>query len=71
MLTHNLLVTARQGSLLVLDVRTGETVRLVTLGDKDNCVFVKQMLSLRDAVVCDYSTQLRIIRFPLITHKFD
>lgn len=71
MLTHNLLVTARQGSLVVLDVRTGETVRIVTLGHKDNCVFVKQMLLLRDAVVCDYSSQLRIVRFPLITHKFE
>ncbi|GLV41628.1 SREBP cleavage activating protein [Carabus blaptoides fortunei] len=71
MLTHNLLVTARQGSLMLLDVRTGDTVRSVTLGHHDNCVFVKQMLLLRDAIVCDYGTQLRIVRFPLITHKFD
>lgn len=69
MLTHNLLITSKQGSLVVWDVRTGVPVRVVTLGHSDKCVFVKQILLLRDSVVCDYSKQLRIVRFPLVTDK--
>ncbi|GLH11360.1 F-box/WD repeat-containing protein 7 [Gryllus bimaculatus] len=69
MLTHNLLITSKQGSLVVWDVRTGVPVRVVKLGHSDKCVFVKQILLLRDSVVCDYSNQLRIVRFPLVTDK--
>lgn len=69
MLTHSLLVTSKQGSLVVWDVRAGDPVRLVRLGHADSCVFVKQLLLLRDSVVCDYGNQLRIVRFPLATDK--
>ncbi|XP_076236809.1 SREBP cleavage activating protein isoform X2 [Calliopsis andreniformis] len=71
MLTHHLLITSNQGSLIVWDVRTGEPVREVRLGHKDSCIFVKQMLALRDSVVCDFGRQLRIIRFPLVSDKLD
>ncbi|XP_054005526.1 sterol regulatory element-binding protein cleavage-activating protein [Hylaeus anthracinus] len=71
MLTHHLLITSNQGSLVVWDVRTGEPVREVRLGHKDSCIFVKQMLALRDSVVCDFGRQLRIIRFPLVSDKLD
>ncbi|XP_046420988.1 sterol regulatory element-binding protein cleavage-activating protein isoform X1 [Neodiprion fabricii] len=71
MLTHHLLITSNQGCLVVWDVRTGEAVREVRLGHKDSCIFVKQMLALRDSVVCDFSRQLRIVRFPLVYDKVD
>ncbi|XP_072761424.1 sterol regulatory element-binding protein cleavage-activating protein [Anoplolepis gracilipes] len=71
MLTHHLLITSNQGSLVVWDVRTGEPVREVRLGHKDSCIFIKQMLALRDSVVCDYGRQLRVIRFPLVSDKLD
>ena len=70
MLTPHLVVTSRSGSLVVYDVRTGECVRTIVLGHTP-FVFVKQLLMLRDAVLCDYGSQLRIVRFPLITHKYD
>ncbi|XP_076652872.1 SREBP cleavage activating protein [Halictus rubicundus] len=71
MLTHHLLITSNQGSLVVWDVRTGEPVREVRLGHKDSCIFVKQMLALNDSVVCDFGRQLRVIRFPLVSDKLD
>lgn len=60
-----------QGSLIIWDVRTGEPVREVRLGHKDNSVFIKQMLPLRDSVICDFGRQLRIVRFPLVSDKMD
>ncbi|KAJ8666955.1 hypothetical protein QAD02_008617 [Eretmocerus hayati] len=71
MLTHHLLITSNQGSLIVWDVRTGEPIREVRLGHKDSCIFVKQMIPLRDSIVCDFGRQLRIVRFPLISDKVD
>ncbi|OXU21849.1 hypothetical protein TSAR_009631 [Trichomalopsis sarcophagae] len=71
MLTHHLLITSNQGSLIVWDVRTGEPIREVRLGHKDSCIFVKQMLPLRDSIVCDFGRQLRIVRFPLVSNKLD
>ncbi|XP_011494739.1 PREDICTED: sterol regulatory element-binding protein cleavage-activating protein [Ceratosolen solmsi marchali] len=71
MLTHHLLITSSQGSLIVWDVRTGEPIREVRLGHKDSCIFVKQMLPLRDSIVCDFGRQLRIVRFPLVSDKID
>lgn len=62
---------AFQGSLVVWDVRTGEPVREVRLGHKDSCIFVKQMLALRDSVVCDFGRQLKVVRFPLVSDKMD
>nr|CAD7602502.1 unnamed protein product [Timema genevievae] len=69
MFTHNLLITSKQGSLVVWDVRTGVPVRVVKLGHNDGCVFVKHIMLLRDSVACDYGNQLRIVHFPLITDK--
>ncbi|XP_044267685.1 sterol regulatory element-binding protein cleavage-activating protein [Tribolium madens] len=70
MLAPHLVVTARSGGLVIWDVRSGECVRTIILG-RSPYIFIKQLMLLRDAVVCDYGNQLRIVRFPLITHKFD
>ncbi|KAI4480537.1 hypothetical protein M0804_010090 [Polistes exclamans] len=71
MLTHHLLIASSQGSLVVWDVRTGEPIREVRLGHKESCMFVKQMITLKDSVVCDFGRQLRIVRFPLVSDKLD
>jgi len=73
MLNDRLLVTSRQGSgLVVWDVRTGESIREVRLGDADGSTFVRHVLVVRDNVICDYGTQLRIVSFPMIsTHKVE
>ncbi|KAG8338712.1 hypothetical protein J6590_000391 [Homalodisca vitripennis] len=71
MLTHNLLITSRQGSLVVWDVCSGEPVRIVKLGHSDNCVFVHQIVLVHDSVACDYGKQLRIVRFPMVHDKMD
>ncbi|KAJ8916296.1 hypothetical protein NQ315_016437 [Exocentrus adspersus] len=70
MLAQHLVVTARNGGLVIWDVRTGECVRTITLGHSP-FVFIKHLILLRDSVLCDFGKQLRVIRFPLITHKFD
>nr|CAH0100202.1 unnamed protein product [Daphnia galeata] len=72
MLNDRLLVTSRQGSLVVWDVRTGESIREVRLGDADSSTFVRNVMVVRDNVICDYGTQLRIVSFPMIsTHKVE
>ncbi|KAK0079274.1 hypothetical protein PV325_001450 [Microctonus aethiopoides] len=71
MLTHQLLITSDQSSLVVWDVRTGEPMREVRLGHEDSCVYVKQMLALGDSIVCDFGRQLCIVRFPLVSDKLD
>ena len=65
-LSDRLLVTSRQGSLVVWDVRTGESIRQVQLGDADASTFVRHVLVVRDSVICDYGSQLRIVAFPMI-----
>ncbi|KAK4879556.1 hypothetical protein RN001_007702 [Aquatica leii] len=70
MLTPHLIVTARSGGLVVWDVRNGECVKTIALGHSP-FVFVRQMLLVRDVVLCDFGNQLRMVRFPLITNKFD
>lgn len=70
MLTPHLVITARSGGLALWDVRRGENVKSIVLG-RSPYVFVKQLVVLRDAVLCDFGHQLRIVRFPLITHKYD
>nr|XP_023029446.1 sterol regulatory element-binding protein cleavage-activating protein-like [Leptinotarsa decemlineata] len=70
MLAQHLVITARSGGLVIWDVRTGDCVRTITLG-RAPFIFINQLILLRDAVLCDYGKQLRIVRFPLITHKFD
>ncbi|KAF0300972.1 Sterol regulatory element-binding protein cleavage-activating protein [Amphibalanus amphitrite] len=67
LLTSNLFVTSRQGSLMVWDLELGEPVRLVRLGDRDSSVFVRQMTPVGDAIVCDYGSELRIVRFPPVS----
>ncbi|ODM95859.1 Sterol regulatory element-binding protein cleavage-activating protein [Orchesella cincta] len=71
MLTHNLLITSKRGSLIVWDVRSGEPVRAVRLGHRDNAVFVRQIMSCGDAILCDYGSQLRLVRFPSVVNKID
>lgn len=70
MLTPHLIITVRSNALVIWDVRSGENVRTIGLG---HCpfVFVKHLIMLRDAVLCDYGNQLRIVRFPLIYNKYD
>lgn len=70
MLSSHLVVTARAGSLVIYDVRTGDSVRNIVLG-RSPFVFVKHLLMLRDSVLCDFGNQLRIVRFPIITRKYD
>lgn len=70
MLTPHLVITARGGVLVVFDVRSGENVRTITLGSSP-FVLIKQLIALRDVILCDYGNQLRIVRFPLITRKYD
>uniref|UniRef100_A0A336MGS4 Sterol regulatory element-binding protein cleavage-activating protein n=1 Tax=Culicoides sonorensis TaxID=179676 RepID=A0A336MGS4_CULSO len=66
MLTPSLLVTARPGSLLVWDVRSGEPVREVKLDCVNNRFCPKTLLSACGSVVCDFGSQLRIVKFPLV-----
>ncbi|XP_065352415.1 sterol regulatory element-binding protein cleavage-activating protein [Cloeon dipterum] len=67
MLTHNLLITSKQDSLLVWDVRRGEPIRAIRLGVAATTgVFVQHLITVHDSVVCDYGSQLRVIRFPLV-----
>lgn len=37
-----------QGSLIMWDVRTGEPVRLIKLGQKDSYVYINNILPIRD-----------------------
>lgn len=43
----------------------------VFAGQSDGCIFVRQILPLKDAIVCDYANQLRIVRFPLVSKVSD
>ncbi|XP_060850773.1 sterol regulatory element-binding protein cleavage-activating protein isoform X2 [Rhopalosiphum padi] len=70
MLTHNLLITSKQGSIVIMDVQTGEPVKVFSLGDSD-CNVVTQLLTLSDSIVCDYGTELRVVRFPMVATKED
>jgi len=72
MLTPHLLVAAKVGGVALWDVHSNnnESVKTISFGSNP-CVFVKQLLILRDSVLCDYGNELRIIRFPLITHKHE
>ncbi|XP_050523788.1 sterol regulatory element-binding protein cleavage-activating protein isoform X2 [Daktulosphaira vitifoliae] len=70
MLTHNLLITSKQGCIVIMDVQTGEPIKIFNLGDSD-CNVVTQMMTLSDSIVCDYGTELRVVRFPMIATKED
>lgn len=71
MLTDNLLLTGRQGSLGIWDIRLGDPVRIVRLGNTDDSVLVRQVRHVGHTIVCDYGSQLRVVRFPAIVEKVD
>ncbi|CAH2035548.1 unnamed protein product, partial [Iphiclides podalirius] len=66
-LTHTLLVMGDRSGLIAYDLSSGDVIRRVLLGQSDGCIFVRQILPLKDAIVCDYANQLRIVRFPLVS----
>ncbi|KAL0902641.1 hypothetical protein ABMA27_000465 [Loxostege sticticalis] len=66
-LTHTLLVMGDRSGLTAYDLSSGDVIRRVLLGQSDGCIFVRQILPLKDAIVCDYANQLRIVRFPLVS----
>ncbi|XP_055613113.1 sterol regulatory element-binding protein cleavage-activating protein [Uranotaenia lowii] len=66
MLTPSLLVTGKPGSLVVWDVRTGEVVREVKLDCSNSQLSPRVMLPACGSVICDYGSQMRIVRFPLV-----
>ncbi|VVC36005.1 Hypothetical protein CINCED_3A010085 [Cinara cedri] len=70
MLTHNLLITSKQGCIVIMDVQSGDPVKVFSLGDSD-CNVVTQLLTLSDSIVCDYGTELRVVRFPMVATKED
>ncbi|KAF5297711.1 hypothetical protein FQA39_LY12042 [Lamprigera yunnana] len=59
MLTPHLIVTARSGGLVIWDARSGECVKTFSLGHSPY-IFVKQMLLVRDVVLCDFGNQLHM-----------
>ncbi|XP_045509949.1 sterol regulatory element-binding protein cleavage-activating protein [Colias croceus] len=69
-LTHTLLVMGDRSGLTAYDLSSGDVIRRVLFGQSDGCIFVRQILPLKDAIVCDYANQLRIVRFPLVS-RFD
>ncbi|KAM3968582.1 LOW QUALITY PROTEIN: SREBP cleavage activating protein [Aphomia sociella] len=70
-LTHTLLVMGDRSGLIAYDLSSGDVIRRVLLGQGDGCIFVRQILPLKDAIVCDYANQLRIVRFPLVSRLAD
>ncbi|XP_072931147.1 sterol regulatory element-binding protein cleavage-activating protein [Epargyreus clarus] len=66
-LTHSLLVMGDRSGLTAYDLSSGDVIRRVLFGQSDGCIFVRQILPLKDAIVCDYANQLRIVRFPLVS----
>ncbi|XP_037299802.1 sterol regulatory element-binding protein cleavage-activating protein [Manduca sexta] len=70
-LTHTMLVMGDRSGLTAYDLSSGDVIRRVLLGQSDGCIFVRQILPLKDAIVCDYANQLRIVRFPLISRLAD
>ncbi|XP_075990761.1 SREBP cleavage activating protein [Anticarsia gemmatalis] len=70
-LTHTMLVMGDRSGLTAYDLSSGDVIRRVLLGQSDGCIFVRQILPLKDAIVCDYANQLRIVRFPLVSRLGD
>ncbi|XP_046976894.1 sterol regulatory element-binding protein cleavage-activating protein [Vanessa cardui] len=66
-LTHTLLVMGDRSGLTAYDLSSGDVIRRVLFGQSDGCIFVRQILPLKDAIVCDYANQLRIVQFPLVS----
>lgn len=59
----------RSGSLIVWDVRTGEPTREVKLDFANTQLCPKLLLPAAGSVICDYGSELRIVRFPLVADK--
>jgi hypothetical protein len=59
MLTHNLLVTARKGFLVVWDVRLPDPVRFIKLGDADATQSATLMTHLGDTIACSFGNKIR------------
>ena len=68
-LNDRLLLTSQQGSLVVWDVRSGEPIRELALGCADGSTFIRHIIVVRDYVICDYGTQLRIVSFPMMSTR--
>ncbi|XP_053676594.1 sterol regulatory element-binding protein cleavage-activating protein [Anopheles nili] len=66
MLTPSLLVTGKPGALVVWDARSGEVAREVKLDCSNMQLCPKVMLPACGSVICDYGSQMRIVRFPLV-----
>ncbi|KAG1682612.1 Sterol regulatory element-binding protein cleavage-activating protein [Nymphon striatum] len=71
MLTSNVLVTARQGSLVLWDINEGEAIRIVKLGNSDSSISVHQMKHTSTGVIVDYGQNLKVVPFPTMTEKVD
>lgn len=70
-LTHTLLLMGDRSGLTVYDLSNGDIIRRVILGERDSCIIVRQILPLKDAIVCDYANELCIVRFPLVNKLSD
>jgi len=71
MLTHNLLVTGGKGFLTVWDARLTEPLKIVRLGHSDGASYVKIIRQVGDTIVCSFGSQIRLVRFPILTDKVD
>lgn len=63
------IVSIRAGSLIVWDVRSGEPTREVKLDCANTQLCPKMLLPAAGSVICDYGSELRIVRFPLVADK--
>ena len=72
MLTHNLIVTGKNGYLVVWDCRLTEPVKIVRLGHMDEgTASVKIIKQIGDTIICSLGSQIRLVRFPMLTDKVD
>ena len=44
---------------------------MVDLSRHDTCVHIRQLRVIDNCVVCDFGTQLRVVKFPLVLEKAD
>jgi hypothetical protein len=67
------IVLCEQGFIHLWDVAAGELVRAVSLSEFDGSVFVRQLHVTADSsvLVCDYGSQLRVVRFTSVLEKDD
>ena len=69
MLTHNLVVTASGMSLMVWDVRLSHPIKMVRLGHGSEPVKIIKQCG--DTIICSQATNIRLVRFPILTQKID